>query len=186
MFKRLVVLTAVALLAALIVVGPAFARHGKHGGGDKTGKNILMLVELDPATWLPVQKGAQGELKYKATSGAELEFHLRGKDLEPGGSYTLIYFPDPWPGNGLICLGSAAANDQGRLKIKGKAVVPALPIESDANYPCGAKLWLVLTADVDCQGKMMTAWHPESYLFQGELISFDGDQPAEPEGPDAQ
>ena len=36
----------------------------------------------------------------------------------------------------------------------------------------GAKIWLVLSDDVDCGTKIMTGWNPTEYLFEGELITF--------------
>jgi len=44
---------------------------------------------------------------------------LNEKGLEADVEYTLIYYPDSWPGNGLICLGRATANNGGNVHIDG-------------------------------------------------------------------
>ena len=97
--------------------------------------------------------------------------------------YTLIYYPDPWPGSGLICLGSDTADAYGKVKMVGKGD-PAnpfymepqstgnLPADTDANAGYGAKIWLVLSDDVDCLSKNMTGWNPTEYLFENNLITF--------------
>jgi len=38
--------------------------------------------------------------------GPEFQFSFQGKNLVPEVDYTLIYYPDPWPGLGLVCLGT--------------------------------------------------------------------------------
>ncbi len=48
-----------------------------------------------------------------------------------------------------------------------------LPDPKDANYPDGAKIWLVLSEDYDAAEKKMTVWNPAEYLFEYELITYD-------------
>ena len=57
-------------------------------------------------------------MEYKL-SGSEFDFLFKGKGLEADAEYTLIYYPDSWPGNGLLCLGSATANNGGNVHIDG-------------------------------------------------------------------
>jgi len=38
--------------------------------------------------------------------GDTFKFSFSGRGLPPDTNYTLIYYPDDWPGDGLICLGS--------------------------------------------------------------------------------
>jgi hypothetical protein len=134
----------------------------------------LRLFQKDPADWSVVEGGARGLLRYTST-GLMFTFHFDGHDLIPYTSYTLVYYPDPWPGDGLICLASDTTNYHGDLrnlvgavKIKGD-----LPVEGDENYPDGAKIWLVRSEDVDCNGKMMVDWEPEAYLFEENLITYE-------------
>jgi hypothetical protein len=140
----------------------------------------IYLYEKDPISWDILGSGAWGFLDYRP-EGTEFKFLFVGKKLEPFQDYTLIYYPDPWPGTGLICLGSGTADDLGKLKLIGKGdplnpdyVGPVdtgdLPAVGDANS--GAKIWLVLTSDVDCVGQEMTGWNPAEYLFENTLITF--------------
>ncbi len=154
-----------------------------------------------------------GQMKYNLL-GDNFEFSFEGKKLVPSSDYTLIYYPDAWPGSGLICLGSSATNPAGNIQINGKMdITTGLPAPYDKNFnpvepsgATGAKVWLVLSADVKCEGSgdvdeetglqadpaQMLAWNPASYLFEGNLIVYQhaateaedaGDDETEP--PDA-
>jgi hypothetical protein len=143
----------------------------------------VYLYEKDPLTWDAVGKGgAWGFLDYRP-QGAEFKFLFVGKKLDPGVNYTLIYYPDPWPGSGLICLGSGTADVDGKVKIVGKGDPTSpfysepvstgnLPADFDANAGYGAKIWLVLSSDVDCVNQEMVGWNPVDYLFENTLINF--------------
>jgi hypothetical protein len=91
--------------------------------------------------------------------------HIDGNRLDRGTDYTLIYYPDPWPGSGLVCLGDDTADRRGRIHIREWLNVSGIP---DA-----AKIWLVLSADVDCDNQEMTGWNPTEYLFENNLITFN-------------
>jgi hypothetical protein len=210
MFKKMAILTVVCMVVGLFVVPSATAlcncvcdqdpgqcqsgatkqvREGKM----KMGRNQLThkrnkwvriyLYEKDP-NWDIVANGAWGFLDYRP-EGTEFKFLFVGKKLEPSRGYTLIYYPDPWPGNGLICLGSGTADELGKVKIVGRGdtlnpdyTPPVdtgdLPADYDDNT--GAKIWLVLdddmNDDVDCVGQQMTGWNPGEYLFENSLIYF--------------
>jgi hypothetical protein len=137
-----------------------------------------------------------GQMKYNLM-GEEFKFSFQGKRLVPDTDYTLIYYPDPWPGEGLICLGSSKSNPNGNIQIHGKMEIPlGLPQPYDANFnpiepsgATGAKIWLVTTNDVDCDGwdvdvegdegttietvpAQMIGWNPADYLFEGNLIVY--------------
>jgi hypothetical protein len=135
----------------------------------------LRLFQKEPADWSIVEGGAHGLLRY-TQSGPMFVFHFDAHDLVPYTSYTLIYCPDPWPGDGLICLGSATTNYHGSLLNLAEAVEisGSLPVEDDQNYPDGGKIWLVRSEDVDCNGKMMVDWEPGAYLFEENLITYEG------------
>ncbi|MBW1742269.1 MAG: hypothetical protein JRJ47_02405 [Deltaproteobacteria bacterium] len=208
MFKKFAILTIVAFTAGLFVVpmvsascegepDPALCCDGdpelcksqvstrvQSGKMKMLGKwTRVYLYEKDPETWDAIGKGgAFGFLDYRP-SGTEFKFLFVGKKLEPGFNYTLIYYPDPWPGNDLICLGSGTANELGKVKIVGKGdplnpfyaepqSTGNLPIPGDEND--GAKIWLVLSNDVDCDSATphMTGWTPSEYLFENVLITF--------------
>ncbi len=194
-----ITLATVFILAILLTVTPSFADNPP--GSNKVG--ILYLFEKTPlqSTGLPVgpwpivPDGAWGSMSYNLW-GPAFDFVFHGRRLVPGGEYTLIYYPDDWPGENLICLGSGMANGGGNILIKGrKAIGTSLPADYDANWtPCGqgdptaclsgavgAKIWLVLSSDVDCVGDkdkqppippQMTGWNPTEYLFEYNLINF--------------
>ena len=117
--------------------------------------------------------------------GPRFTFIFVGKRLEPRNNYTLIYYPDDWPGDGLICLGSGRSTKSGNILIKGnKDIGTSLPAPFDANFnpnppsgAVGAKIWLVLADDVDCGGNgttsKMKAWNPTSYLLEYNLIVYE-------------
>jgi len=120
-------------------------------------------------------------MKYNI-SGPEFDFVFNGHGLVPGDDYTLIYYPDPWPVNGLICLGSGTVNEEGDIHIAASVDTGDLPAVEDENYPEGAKIFLVLSDDVDCENQGMTNWTGpwpgntvgiNIYLFEGEQITFD-------------
>ncbi len=140
-----------------------------------------------------------GQLDYSLW-GDTFKFSFSGHGLVPATNYTLIYYPDPWPGDkGLICLASGQSTpDKVKSKGKGKGqsvqkggnlnlhgnldIGRSLPVSTDANYnpvpdsgAVGAKIWLVLSDDVQCTGTppMMTKWNPGSYLFEYNLIVYE-------------
>jgi hypothetical protein len=153
-------------------------------------------------------KGRWGKLNYSLW-GDTFKFSFSGRGLPPEANYTLIYYPDKWPGNGLICLGSGQATpagEKGKGRGKGKSHVQcgqeggniqihgdvdiktSLPIVDDANYKpidpsgaVGAKIWLVLSDDVQCAPSTdivpipphMIKWNPTEYLFEYNLIVFE-------------
>jgi len=172
------VLCIVALGLMLAVPVLARAPHGRVG---KSNTAFLALYEKDPVTWEIVEDGAWGVMKYRIKAPL-FRFVFIGRGLEPHQEYTLIYYPDPWPGSGLICLGSASTDVEGNLIIVGAADTGDLPKETDENYPDGAKIWLVLSADLNCvpteqTPTRMTAWNPTEYLFEFDLITYEKTEP---------
>jgi len=165
-----IALVLVGVAAIMFMFSPVVSAKGKTAQAGKSNIAHLYLVEKDPVTWEIVQGGAWGKMKYNM-SGLELDFVFNGHGLEAGLDYTLIYYPDPWPGTGLICLGSGTATADGTVHVKAAVDTGSLPIEADLND--GAKIWLVLSADVDCEGAQMVGWNPTEYLFEYDLIKFD-------------
>ena len=164
---------ALALAAVSVALGekPAKAMV-PNGPAGKSHIGHLYLFEKDPETWEIVDGGARGKMKYNLT-GSEFDFVFNGHGLEPDFAYTLIYYPDPWPGTGLICLGEGTADYDGNVHIKNSISTGSMPAMADENYPDGAKIWLVLTNDVDCMGQSMIGWNPVEYLFEYDLIAFE-------------
>jgi len=163
----------VALLAFSVALGqkPAKAKI-PNGPAGKSHVGHLYLFEKDPVSWEIVDGGANGKMKYNL-EGYEFDFVFNGHGLEPGMDYTLIYYPDPWPGDGLICLGDGTSDFDGNVHIKNTVDTGSLPAMGDDNYMDGAKIWLVLTNDVDCMMSSMIGWNPIEYLFEYDLITFE-------------
>ena len=143
-----------------------------------------------------------GELEYSLW-GPKFGFFFNGHNLSPNTDYTLIYYPDAWPGTGLICLGSGTTTSPsgneghgkwghhgnwgqkgGDIKIYGNMDIgTSLPAIYDKNfnpiYPSGAvgaKIWLVLSSDVQCTNGINNAmlnWNPTAYLFEYNLIVYE-------------
>jgi hypothetical protein len=170
MYKKLTMLFALVIVMSLML-SPAFAK-GKSDPAGKSNVGHLYLYEKDSETWEIVEGGAWGKMKYNL-SGPTFDFVFNGHSLAIGQDYTLIYYPDPWPGEGLICLGSGKANKGGNVHIIGSVDTGDLPNEIDENYPDGAKIWLVLTDDVDCDQAKMVGWDASAYLFEYDLITFE-------------
>mgnify|MGYP001098461716 CR=1 FL=1 len=141
--KKYLVLVLIVLIIGTLFAGAIAAPAGK------SNVALLYLYEKDTSSWEIIEGGAWGKMKYNL-SGEEFEFVFNGHGLVPGTDYTLIYYPDPWPGNGLICLGTATADEYGDVHIMNTVNTGDLPAAYDDNYPDGAKIWLVLSADIDC------------------------------------
>lgn len=162
------------ILATSPVLVPALAKKGKSDQSGKSNIAQLYLYEKDPSSWEIVEDGAWGKMTYRL-KGKEFWFRFEGHGLEAGVSYSLIYYPDPYPGIGGVCFASGEADDFGNVKLRGSVDCGDLPIEADKND--GAKIWLVLSSDYSTdepgiQGHMV-AWNPTEYLFENNLIDFD-------------
>jgi hypothetical protein len=162
-----------ALAAGSVALGQKSAKARiPNGPAGRSHVGHLYFFEKDPETWEVVDGGARGKMKYNLT-GYEFDFVFNGHGLEPGYDYTLIYYPDPWPGNGLICLGEGTGDYDGNVHIKNVINTGSMPSAADENYPGGAKIWLVLSNDIDCAAQSMIGWNPIEYLFEYDLMTFE-------------
>jgi len=162
-------------LIAVFVALPVLAA-GKSAPAGKSKTAHLYLYEKNPSDWSIVKKGAWGKMKYNL-SGPTFDFVFNGKKLEPNTGYSLIYYPDPWPGNNLIVLGSATSTKSGNVHIQGSVDTGNLPTTADQNYhggiDPGAKIWLIKSSDITTSGTPhVTGWNPTEYLFEHNLITF--------------
>jgi len=118
-------------------------------------------------------------LTYNMTSPT-FDYSLTGKAPLVGTKYCLIYYADPWPGNGvLIGCGKTASNNRS-ISFSGSVDLgidlPDWGTYADENHPEGAKIWLVTASDYNggTEGNgSMTAWNPDDYLFETGLITYD-------------
>lgn len=170
MLKKLSVILG-CLFVLFLMAGPVLA-DGPSAQAGKSNIAHLYLYEKNPATWEIIPGGAWGKMQYNI-AGPTFDFVFNGKKLNPGENYTLIYYPDPWPGTGLICLSAGTANGGGNIHLADSVELNSdLPIATDFNSP-GAKIWLVLSEDVDCVGQQMVGWNPTEYLFEKKLIQYE-------------
>ena len=182
MKKILIFIAVITVTFSFVLVTSASAKGPTKQSG-KSNIGHLYLLQKDPSTWEIVEDGAWGKMTYRL-SGQKFKFVFNGHHLMSEDDYTLIYYPDPWPGEGLICLGSGLAlldeeDASINVHIKGKVTTGDLPADYDANID-GTKIWLVLSDDVDCEGDAetqtlphMIGWNPDHYLFEEDLITFD-------------
>ena len=173
--KKYLILVLIVLVMGALIIGVPAAKEGKVPHGPAGGSNIAhaYLYEKD-AEWVIVDGGAWGKMKYNQ-SGETFDFVFNGHGLEPYGDYTLIYYADPWAAKKL-CLGTGIADEEGNVHIEGSADIGTdLPAGWDDPEYDGAKIWLVLTSDVNCDNGegQMTGWTPAEYLFEYDVINFD-------------
>lgn len=169
--KKLMIVLALLAIISITAV-PVFAM--KAGGpssvnGLSKGTNDHLYVnEKDPVTWEAVPDGPWGKLNINVKQS---QFVFNGHGLTPEANYELICYIDPWPGTGSLSLGTAVADEEGNVHIKGEITVSELPIgktPEDVSIG-GSKIWLVLDTDFD--GSQMVAWNPAEYLFEFDLLN---------------
>jgi len=170
MRKRFALVLALALVVAAAGLGAATAAPPDGDSGMSHVSHLTLFEKNANAEWAIVEGGAHGQLAY-TNADTEFGFNFNGFGLDKGVEYTLIYYADPWPGTGGMCLGFDAANGGGNVHILGSENTGDLPVETDTNDE-GAKIWLVLSDDVACDTFGMIGWNPDKYLFENNLISF--------------
>ena len=172
-----------AIVVTLMMVAVPVIAKGPADRAAKSRIGHLYLVEKDHTdpNWPAVPGGAWGKMIYRRSAPRFL-FMFNGHGLLPGEDYTLIYYPDkvgnPWPRTDIICLGDDRANEDGHVRIRGLVDTGDLP-NPGTDINDGAKIWLVLSDDVDCVEETMFGWNPAEYLFEHNLIQFDATDPEE-------
>lgn len=171
--KKLAILLVLCLAMLTMTSVPVLAA-GPTGQAGKSNIGHLYLYEKNPADWSIVEGGAWGKMKYNL-SCFTFDFVFNGHGLQPNTDYSLIYYADPWPGNNPGALiASGTSNSGGNIHLAGSEDLGmSLPDAQDANYPDGAKIWLVLSSDYDADNNLMIAWNPTEYLFEYDLVTYD-------------
>jgi hypothetical protein len=164
-------------LALVLIASVAMAYVSCKGGvmeysPDKSaywcGYDRADLIQKDPSTWDWTKGGASGKVYaypitgYPPQPDTGEKFYVWGYNLKPKTRYTLIYYGDSthndvWPY--ATCIASGTSTNSGYLYAYGK-------FRYTFNDAIPHKFWVVLSSDVDCANKMMTAWNPSSYLFE--------------------
>jgi hypothetical protein len=200
------------VVLSMVVMVPVLAKGPTQKAGSSQMAH-LYLYEKDPATWEIVPDGKWGKMSYTwendtldlvCNAHGYDAYYDRGDPEDPEDdsttNFTLIYYPDPWPGSGLICLGSGDVVEEEilvwvpdettvdpedgawvgtgeyeynvHIESKGILDIADLPVGTDGNFPDGAKIWLVLSSDVSC-GVGMVGWNPTDYLFEEALVEYE-------------
>jgi len=115
-------------ITAVTVALAAQPPKGEKGLKGQAGVSNTAFIELwqKDSDWKIVADGAWGKMKYNL-QGPTFDYLFNGHKLVPGTDYQLIYYPDPWPGNGLVCLGAGTANEEGDVHIIGSTDTGNLP-----------------------------------------------------------
>ena len=166
--KKVILLVVTCAVLISLVAGSTVMASGKSNAE-------LYLYEKDPSTWEIVEDGARGKLRYNLW-GAEFEYGFNGHGLEANTNYSLIYYPEPqttWPW-GVTVIDGGMTNNGGNINLAGSVDLgmdltgPADPYNPEG----GAKIWLVLTADINASSQL-AGWNPAEYLFENNLIKYD-------------
>ena len=151
------------------------------GPGPK-GYQTTLVLDNKTTNWVPIDDDIKATMTYK-TSGEKFDYSLAGTVKNTSTEYCLIYYADPWPGDGTdhstgALIGKATSDGSGNISIGSTQIELGtdLPNSKDQNYP-GAKVWLIPcthynTATPGAQGKMIEWTHSE-YLFDMNLITYD-------------
>lgn len=162
--KKVILLVATGAVLISLVAGSTVMAAGKSNAE-------LYLYEKDPTTWQIVEDGARGKLRYNL-AGEEFEYGFNGHGLEAYTDYSLIYYPEPqttWPW-GVTVIDRGTTNNGGNINLAG-SVELNMDLPDPNNPQKGAKIWLVLTDDIN--GGKLTGWNPTEYLFENNLIFYD-------------
>lgn len=141
--------------------------------GSEEVKGTLSLKQKDTVTWDYVDGGAIGTLTYNISGSTfNYDFHASGLDNV---EYGLIYYADPWPGNHPGALIGTYLASGGIIDVTGLSTElnMDLPNSADANYPAGAKIWLVPSSAYDSGSHSVISWGSGKYLFEMSLIKYD-------------
>jgi len=166
--KKVILLVVTCAVLISLVAGSTVMAAGKPNAE-------LYLYEKNPSTWEIVEDGARGKLRYNL-SGAEFEYGFNGHGLEANTNYSLIYYPEPqttWPW-GVTVIDGGMTNNGGNINLAG-SVDLGIDLTGPAdeyNPEGGAKIWLVLTADINASSQL-AGWNPTEYLFENNLIKYD-------------
>ena len=128
----------------------------------------------DPVTWNPIVDAMSGTLTYN-TSGPDFNYSFTGTGLQPSTNYSLIYYADPYPGNNPGALIDTMTTDGSGNVTKSNNIELGmdLPNSSDANYPAGAKVWLVPSIRYNAGANSIIGWNPTEYLFEINLLTYE-------------
>jgi hypothetical protein len=129
------------------------------------GTKHLYLYEKDE-NWDIVEKGSWAKISYQPHRDQyKINVHSLEADVEyslinyaPGTNWSETPYPNPWPGEDSVEIGSGTPNGGGNLHLNGTW---------SGDYL--GKIWLVLSSDF-ADGSGMIGWNPSDYLFEYDLV----------------
>ncbi len=117
-------------------------------------------------------------LTYNLT-GPTFDYSLTGKAPLIDTKYCLIYYADPWAGDGALIGCGRTASGNRTISFSGSVDLgmdlPDWGTCADENHPEGAKIWLVTASDYNNGSETtgpMTSWTPADYLFDTALMTY--------------
>jgi len=152
--------------------GDAAMADGSRPGGDAAALPTMTLVKkTDAPDWTPLT-GPNLGLPYGSLtwepSGPTFRFRVEAWGLDPGASFTLVQYIDPWPGIPATDLATATVDATGAL------VIPWSPYELDRDLTTtNGKLWLVPSAFIDAATDTMVTWDVTKILFELDFVVYD-------------
>ena len=160
------------VLVLCLVVSMSFIMSFLFTGQAMADNTNTVTLENKDAGWNPILgDGIYGTLTYTLINPT-FNYVFQGHGLD-NVVYDLIYYADGWPGNNPGALIGSGTPMGGLLVLAGQVELNMdLPDPADANYPTGAKIWLVPASDYNEGTRSMTAFNPSKYLFDMELITY--------------
>jgi|GEM_PF-1079606 len=143
--------------------------------GTPVDENIVSIsLENKDENWNVIVDDVYGTLVYPLVSST-FDYEVTAQGLQPNTEYSLIYYAGPWPGNNPgAFIGSGMTDASGNIAFSGSPDLGMdLPDSADANYPAGAKIWLVPSSHYSEAEKKLATWDPSQYLFEYDLILYN-------------
>jgi len=135
-----------------------------------TSVRTVAVLDNKDAIWNPIEDGMRGVLRFMSEAPT-FDFDLTVSGLTASTSYTLLYYADPWPGTNGVEIDTFVTDGSGNAIVSNSVELGMnLPVPVDANYPTGAKIWVIPSIDWD--GTQMIDWNPSMYLFDLGLVSY--------------
>jgi signal peptidase len=131
--------------------------------------------------WSVIKDNTFGTLKYDPESPT-FNYDFKGEGLVSAKEYCLVYYADPWPGDGIthstgFLIDQAEPDTSGNVSINGsKDIGTDLPNSDDKNLADygGAKIWLIPCANYDAGNHKVNPWAPNNndWLFETTFINY--------------
>lgn len=164
--KKAILAVLVALVIVAMAATPVLA--APKGTNNANSTNVFLFPK-DTTTWEYITDGAWAKVEY-VLDGTEISCTLKAHDLEPGATYKLISYNDPWGSNPQsVVILSGTADKNGKLFTETEEAQD-IGDPSTTDLGTGYKIWLVPDDAVDNDGSF-NGWDGDAYLYEGNIIS---------------